>query len=52
MVGENEDDNGSEAVLFGKFGRELFNLDVRYPFSIIQAVSLALSSFDRKLACE
>jgi hypothetical protein len=39
-------------VLFGKFGKELFNLDVRYPFSILQAATLAISSFDRKLACE
>ena len=52
MIGENEKDNAAPRVLFGKFGKELFNLDVRHPFSILQAISLAISSFDKKIACE
>ena len=52
MIRENEDEESYPRVLFGKFGKELFNLDVRHPFSLVQAVALAISSFDRKLACE
>jgi hypothetical protein len=52
MIGEEESDKAAGKVLFGKFGKELFNLDIRYPFSILQGVALAVSSFDRKLGCE
>jgi len=33
---------------FGKIGEDLFNLDLRYPFSIFQAFAVALSAFDFK----
>lgn len=52
MVGQNEGEDAEPRVLFGKFGKDLFNLDIRYPFNMIQGVALALSSFDKKLACE
>ena len=52
MVGENDKEGMPPKVLFGKFGKELFNLDIRHPFNILQGVSLAISSFDKKLICE
>lgn len=52
MVGEDENDKAAAKVLFGKFGKQLFNLDIRYPFNILQGLALAISSFDRKLGCE
>lgn len=51
MVEENDEEHAPK-ILFGKFGKDLFNLDVRYPFNLMQGVALALSSFDKKLACE
>ena len=39
-------------VQFGRIDSNLFNMDVKYPFSIIQAFALCLSSLDFKLACE
>ena len=41
-----------EYILFGKVGKDVFNLDVRHPFSIFQAVALGISSFEKKLGCE
>jgi hypothetical protein len=38
-------------VLFGKVSTNVFNLDIKYPFSLMQGLALALSSFDKKLAC-
>lgn len=38
-------------VLFGKAGKELFNLDIKHPFSILQGLAMAISSFDKKLMC-
>ncbi|KAG2185065.1 hypothetical protein INT43_000978 [Umbelopsis isabellina] len=37
---------------FGKIDQDNFTMDFRYPLSPIQAFSIALSSFDAKLACE
>ena len=34
-----------EYILFGKVGKDVFNLDVRHPFTIFQAVALGISSF-------
>lgn len=51
MVGEGEGEQAEPKVLFGKFGKDLFNLDIRFPFNLLQGVALALSSFDKKLAC-
>lgn len=39
-------------VQFGKVDDDLFTLDFRYPLSPLQAFLIALSSLDRKLACE
>jgi len=37
---------------FGRTGDDSFSLDFQFPFSALQAFSVALSSFDGKLACE
>ena len=37
---------------FGRISDDLFTLDYNFPMSAIQAFSIALSSFDSKLACE
>ena len=37
-------------MLFGRVGEDIFNMDIRYPMSIVQAFGIALSSFDSKLA--
>jgi hypothetical protein len=40
-----------DLVLFGKIDKNIFNLDIKYPFSLVQGLALALSSFDKKLGC-
>ena len=46
-------ENETEVVLqFGKVNENTFNLDLRAPFTPLQAVALALSSCDNKLFCE
>lgn len=37
---------------FGRVGKDVFNMDFRYPFSPLQAFAICLSSFDYKLCCE
>jgi hypothetical protein len=37
---------------FGRIGKQNFNMDVAFPYSIFQAFGIALSSFDFKFACE
>lgn len=37
---------------FGRVGKEVFNLDFRWPMSPFQAFAMCLSSFDYKLGCE
>ncbi len=37
---------------FGRISEDVFTLDYRFPLSALQAFSIALSSFDSKLACE
>lgn len=37
---------------FGRVGKDVFNMDFRYPFSPFQAFAVCLSSFDYKLCCE
>jgi len=37
---------------FGRISEDVFTIDYRYPLSAFQAFSIALSSFDSKLACE
>lgn len=37
---------------FGRIRNDVFTLDYRFPLSSVQALSIALSSFDHKIACE
>ncbi|EGR30002.1 hypothetical protein IMG5_144760 [Ichthyophthirius multifiliis] len=50
LIDENNDEN--IFLQFGRIGEDAFNLDVQYPFSILQAFGICLSSFDYKIACE
>ncbi|XP_044133938.1 tubby-related protein 3 [Bufo gargarizans] len=47
-------DNDPEYIVmqFGRVAEDLFTLDYSYPLCALQAFSVALSSFDSKLACE
>jgi tubby and related proteins len=45
--------DGSDVILqFGRTGDDNFNMDVRFPMSPYQALSICLSSLDHKLGCE
>ena len=46
------DDDGKQIMQFGRVGDDEFNLDVQWPMSLLQAFSIALSSFDSKLGCD
>eukprot|EP01112_Ceratiomyxa_fruticulosa_P014026 TRINITY_DN3990_c0_g1_i1.p1 TRINITY_DN3990_c0_g1~~TRINITY_DN3990_c0_g1_i1.p1 ORF type:complete len:471 (+),score=78.94 TRINITY_DN3990_c0_g1_i1:412-1824(+) len=37
---------------FGRVGMDAFTMDFQYPMSLVQAFGIALTSFDRKMACE
>ena len=37
---------------FGRVAEEVFTMDFNYPLCAVQAMGIALSSFDSKLACE
>lgn len=37
---------------FGRVGKDVFNIDFKYPLSPFQAFAVCLSSFDYKLGCE
>ncbi|KAI9227333.1 MAG: tubby C-terminal-like domain-containing protein [Piptocephalis tieghemiana] len=37
---------------FGRVTDSAFTMDVQYPFSLLEAFGIALTSFDAKLACE
>lgn len=37
---------------FGRVERDSFTMDYKYPMCLLQAFSIALTSFDAKLACE
>lgn len=46
-------DNPNYIIMqFGRISEDVFTIDYRYPLSAYQAFSIALSSFDSKLACE
>eukprot|EP01137_Pigoraptor_chileana_P001839 Opistho-2@2137 len=47
-----DDDPDYIIMQFGRISDEVFTCDFQYPMSAIQAFSIALSSFDGKLACE
>lgn len=46
------DDDGKQIMQFGRVDDDEFNLDVQWPMSLLQAFSIALSSFDSKLGCD
>jgi hypothetical protein len=48
---ENYKDTDGGLVLFGKIEKNVFNLDVKWPFNLVQGLALALSSFDKKIGC-
>uniref|UniRef100_A0A8C8AIX4 TUB like protein 3 n=1 Tax=Otus sunia TaxID=257818 RepID=A0A8C8AIX4_9STRI len=47
-------DNDPDYIVmqFGRVAEDVFTLDYNYPLCALQAFSIALSSFDSKLACE
>jgi tubby-related protein 1 len=51
---KDQNNSSNEDILyqFGRTGDNSFILDFKFPFSPIQAFSIALSSIDNKLACE
>lgn len=44
--------DSSIVMQFGRISEHEFTCDVSHPLTILQAFSIALSSFDSKLACE
>jgi tubby-related protein 1 len=48
----NNDEPDTVFLQFGRVGKDVFNMDFRYPFSPFQAFAICLSSFDYKLCCE
>lgn len=48
----NADDPDTVFLQFGRVGKDVFNMDFRYPFSPFQAFAICLSSFDYKICCE
>lgn len=49
---EQSDEGFNVLLQFGKIDDNLYNLDFQYPFSLVQAFAIALSSCDSKLFCE
>ncbi|EFC46405.1 tubby protein [Naegleria gruberi] len=48
-----EPNNPNKVFLqFGKVDEDRFNIDFKYPLTALQAFSIAISSFDNKIACE
>ncbi len=37
---------------FGRYDQDIFTCDFKYPMCALQAFGIALSSFDKKMACE
>jgi tubby-related protein 1 len=48
----NSEEPDTVFLQFGRVGKDVFNMDFRYPFSPFQAFAICLSSFDYKLCCE
>lgn len=48
----NSQDPDTVYLQFGRVGKDVFNMDFRFPFSPFQAFAICLSSFDYKLCCE
>ena len=49
---EHNDEGFNVLLQFGKIDDNVYNLDYQYPFSLVQAFAIALSSCDGKLFCE
>lgn len=49
---EHADEGFNVLLQFGKLDDNIYNLDFQYPFSLLQAFAIALSSCDGKLFCE
>ncbi|BBN14529.1 hypothetical protein Mp_6g12440 [Marchantia polymorpha subsp. ruderalis] len=47
-----DEDPGNIILQFGKVGKDAYNMDYKYPMSALQAFAIALSSLDKKIACE
>ncbi|KRX07799.1 Tubby C-terminal-like domain [Pseudocohnilembus persalinus] len=47
-----EYDEDTILLQFGRVGNDLFNMDLQWPLSPLQAFGICLSSFDYKIACE
>ena len=39
-------------IVFGKAGPEVYNLDIEYPFSLVQGIAVALTTFETKITCD
>lgn len=47
-----EKDQNKEFLILGKKSKNVFNLHIKNPLSVLQGVAFAISSFEKKLACE
>jgi len=48
----NSTDPDTVYLQFGKVGKDVFNIDFRYPISPFQAFAICLTAFEYKLGCE
>jgi hypothetical protein len=39
-------------LIFGKAGPEVYNLDIESPFSLVQGIAVALTTFETKITCD
>lgn len=46
------EDHETVVLQFGRVGKHDFTMDVRWPFTPLQALGVVLSSFDSKIACD
>ena len=46
------EDHETVVLQFGRVGKHDFTMDVRWPFTPLQAFGVVLSSFDSKIACD
>mmetsp|Transcript_58313 Transcript_58313/g.104746 ORF Transcript_58313/g.104746 Transcript_58313/m.104746 type:complete len:504 (-) Transcript_58313:90-1601(-) len=49
---DDQEEEKTVFLQFGRVGKDVFNMDFRFPFSPFQAFAICLSSFDYKLCCE
>lgn len=43
------ENNETDVLLFGRIGKDMFNMDVAYPLSLTQALGISLTSLDNNL---